>query len=185
MTYAGTTEYLKNLRTSRIVLLSQNEKLQTCLVVRSRTTQWGNLPPRPWWRFSLLRLNRWSVIAFFSRSFLSLSFFVIIFFCHCVFLSLSFFYHYIFVIIFFVIIFFCHYIFSLCIDFVDCWGLLDFDCLCSTGAKEVGREKLFRGLSLHRWHDHVRQACRVGCSMITYDCLKMLTFHLYLSKLLH
>ena len=39
MTYAGTTEYLKNLRTSRIVLLSQNEKLQTCLVVRSRTTR--------------------------------------------------------------------------------------------------------------------------------------------------
>ena len=90
-------------------------------------------------------------------------------FCHFLFLSLS----------FLVIIFL-----SLSIDVLDCCRLLDSNCLCSTGAKEVGREKLFCGLSLHRWHDYVRQACRVGCSMISYDCSKMLTFHLYLSKLL-
>ena len=85
MTYAGTTEYLKNLPTSRIVLLSQNEKLQTCLVVRSRTTQWGNLPPKHWWRFSLLRLNRWSAIAFFVIIFFVIISFVIIFFRHYIF----------------------------------------------------------------------------------------------------
>ena len=76
---------------------NQNEILQTCLVVRSRTTQWGNLPPRHWWRFSLLRLNRWSVIALF----------VIIFFCHYLFFVVIFFYY------LFLSLYFCHYLLML------------------------------------------------------------------------